>query len=211
MSNKSGLDHYRDVLLRSTSTPKDSIAKSIELVQKAITLDESFPAAHGLLALLLGFTKQHERAMVEAELAVSINPNSADAHFFLAFALNYSAGKHQEAIMAFKKAIRLNPIPPLHQLAVLALAYRDAAKYEEAISICKKILHQEPDYLIAHTCLASCYALMDRIEEANAEAAEVLRVDPKFSVDYVTRMLTYKYDADRKLVKDSLLKAGLPE
>ena len=92
----------------------------------------------------------------------------------------------------------------------LAVACRDAGRYEEAISICRKIHQQEPDYLFAHTCLASCYALTDREEEAHAEAAEVLRIDPKFSVDYLVKRAPYKYDIDRKRLRDSLLKAGLP-
>ena len=205
------MTHYRDVLLKSTSTPKKSIAKSIELAQKAIALDDSLAEAHGFLGHLFGVTKQYERAIAKAERAVALNPNSADAHSFLAIALNYSAGKHEEAIAAFKKAIRLNPIPPLRQLVFLAISCRDAGRYEEAISICRKILRQEPDYLFAHTCLASCYALMGRGEEARAEAAEVLRVDPKFSVGYIVKRSTYKYEVDRNRLRDSLLKAGLPE
>ena len=205
------ITHYRDVLLRSTSTPKKSIAKAIELAQKAVALDDSLAEAHGFLASAFSLSKQYEKAVAQAERAVALNPNSADAHFYHALSLNYSAGKHEEAIAVFKKAIRLNPIPPLYQLLWLAIACRDAGRYEEAIPICRKILRQEPDYLFAHTCLASCYALMDRGEEARAEAAEVLRIDPKFSVDYIVGKTTYKYEVDRNRLRDSLLKAGLPE
>jgi len=154
-------------------------------------------------------SSRHEKAMVLAERAVALNPNSAAVYVNLGGALNYSAGKHEEAIAAYKKAIRFNPFPPLHYLIWLAVACRDAGRYEEAIPICRKILQQEPDYLLAHTCLASCYALMNRDEEAHAEAAEVLRIDPKFSVDYLVKRAPYKYEADRKRLRDSLLKAGL--
>jgi adenylate cyclase len=202
--------HFRDVILKTTRTPKESIVKSLKLTQKAIALDESLADAHGHLAVLLGVTRKHEDAVARAERAIALNPNSADAYSFLALVLNYSAGKHEEAIAAFKKAIRLNPIPPLRQLAFLAVACRDAGRYEEAIAACRKILQKEPDYLVAHTCLASCYALMDREEEARAEAVEVLRIYPKFSVDYIANLAWYKYDIDRKRLRASLLRAGLP-
>ena len=203
------MTHYRDVLLRSTSTPEKSIAKSVELTKKAITLDESLAEAYGFLGCLLSTAKQHEKAVAAAERAVALNPNSATCYMHLGGALNYSAGMHEEAIAAFKKAIRLNPIPPLHYLMWLAIACRDAGRYEEAIPVCKKILRKEPDYLFAHTCLASCYALMGRDEEACSEAAEVLRIDPKFSVDYIIKQAPYKYEVDRKRLVNSLLKAGL--
>jgi len=203
------MTHLRDVILRAASTPKKSIAKSIELTKKAITLDESLAEAYGFLGVLLGTAKQHEKAVAAAERAVALNPNSATVYMHLGGALNYSAGVHEEAIAAFKKAIRFNPIPPLDYLLWLAIACRDAGRYEEAIETCKKIVQHEPDYLLAHTCLASCYALMGRDEEARAEAAEVFRIDPKFSVDYLVKIAPYKYDVDRKRLRDSLRKAGL--
>ena len=52
---------------------------------------------------------------------------------------------------------------------------------------------------------------MDREEEAHAEAAEILRIVPKFSAAYIAKLAPYKYEVDRKRLRDSLLKAGLPE
>jgi hypothetical protein len=50
---------------------------------------------------------------------------------------------------------------------------------------------------------------MDRDEKARAEAGEVLRIDPKFSVDYLIKQAPYKYEVDRKRLVNSLVKAGL--
>ena len=134
---------------------------------------------------------------------------AAGAYHNLGFALNY-AGRHKEAIAAYKKALRLNPNPQKFYFVNLAIACRDAGCYEKAIPICRKIVQQQPDFIIAHTCLATCYALTNREEEAQKEASEVLRIDPKFSVDHVYKMVSYKYDVDRKRLRDALLKAGLP-
>ena len=82
-------------------------------------------------------------------------------------------------------------------------------RYEEGISVAKKTLDQDPDCIFAHTCLASCYALLGRDDEAQAEAAEVLRIDPKFSLVYLEKRMPYKDPADTQLVIGSLRKAGL--
>jgi TolB-like protein/class 3 adenylate cyclase/Tfp pilus assembly protein PilF len=207
-----GLTHWNDVVYGLTSTPKKSIAKAIELAQKAITLDDSLGDAYGFLANLFKTIDQHDKAIGLAERGVALNPNSSATYFWFGVALNYSAGKHEEAILAFKKAIRLNPMPGLDNLMWLAVACRDAGRYEEAISICEKIHNKMPNYIFAHTCLASCYALMGRLEEAHAEAEKILRINPKFSVDYIVSKVThYKYEVDRNRLRDSLLKAGLPE
>jgi len=55
------------------------------------------------------------------------------------------------------------------------------------------------DHLYAHLQLAVVYALMGREKEAYAEAAEVMRIDPKFSLEAYARTLPYK---DRKAIDD---------
>jgi Tfp pilus assembly protein PilF len=59
--------------------------------------------------------------------------------------------------------------------------------------------------------LAIIYIMMGRDEEARAEAAEVLQINPKFSVEWFAKTTTLK---DRSVVdksSDALRKAGLPD
>jgi len=200
--------HLREVLLGSTKSHKKTLAQSIEMAQKAISLDDSLADAHALLGYLYTMRRQHEKGIAEAERATALNPNSADATLFLGLTLNY-AGRHEEAIMFYKKAMRLSPIPSSRYLFCLCIACRDCGRYEEGISAAKKALDREPDCIFAHTCLASCYALLGRDDEAQAESAEVLRIDPKFSLVYLEKRLPYKDPADTHLVIGSLRKAGL--
>ena len=55
--------------------------------------------------------------------------------------------------------------------------------------------------------------MMGREQEARAEAAEVLRINPKFSLDnYAAMMLAgYKDQSETDKVVDALRKAGLDE
>jgi hypothetical protein len=51
--------------------------------------------------------------------------------------------------------------------------------------------------------------MMGREKEAHAEAAEVLRVNPKFSVDSYAKILPYKDQSETDKVINALRKAGL--
>ncbi len=53
------------------------------------------------------------------------------------------------------------------------------------------------------------YSLSGRDEEARAEAAEVLRIQPKFTLEKLEKKLTYKREEDREKFLDALRKAGL--
>jgi len=51
--------------------------------------------------------------------------------------------------------------------------------------------------------------MMDRESEARAEAGEVLRINPKFSLDYYGKTLPYKDQSVSDRIVAALRKAGL--
>ena len=81
-------------------------------------------------------------------------------------------------------------------------------QYEEAIRILKRITEKQPDQAVAHIRLAQAYALSGREEDARKEAAEVLRIDPTFSVERLFSNNPYK-DQEVGRMKEALRKAGL--
>jgi adenylate cyclase len=197
-----------DVWFGSSKSPWESLTRAIELVQRAVSIDESLPESHGVLGLIYMMQRQHEKAIAEGELAVAGNPNSADDHARLGLTLSF-AGRPQEAIASHKKAIRLNPTPPSWYLTALGLAYGMTGLYEQAIPAYKRALHRSPDNLVALQWLTATYSLSDREDEARAAAKEVLRIEPKFSLEYLVKTLPFKNQADADLVTDALRKAGL--
>jgi adenylate cyclase len=200
--------HINDIYLGSSKSPGKSIKKAAELVQKALALDDSLPptiAALGRIYILKG---QHEKAIAEYERAVSLNPNAAGAHAWLGVALN-SVGRPDEAIASFKKAMRLSPISPAWFFMSLGLSYRMVGRYEDSIAAYKKALDRRPDALRTHIGLTATYSQAGRLDEARAQAAEVLRVQPKFSLKRYAKRLTFKDKAERDRFVDALRKAGL--
>jgi hypothetical protein len=69
--------------------------------------------------------------------------------------------------------------------------------------------HGAPNHLFTHLALAPTYIWMGREKEARAEAAEVLRISPKFSVDYVAKTSPYKDQSELDKYIKALRKAGL--
>jgi adenylate cyclase len=203
-----GWTYLADVWYGSSESPGKSMERASELAQKALALDDTKDHAHCLLGHIYLMKRQYEKAIAEQERAIALNPNGADAHAHLGMTLDY-AGRAEEAIALLKKAIRLNPIPPNWYLFTLGDAYCLTGQYEEAIAVYTKVLHRNPEDIRTLIGLAATYNLMGREEEARAQAAQILRVIPKFSVESFANRLPFKNKADTDLYIDSLRKAGL--
>jgi len=173
--------YQMDVWLGTSKSPKQSIAKSLELVKKAIELDPTNADAYGHLGFTYSMMGEPEKAVANAEKAVALNPNSAYNHMRLGHTLRF-AGRNEEAIPEYLKAIRLNPIPPTNYLFGLGIAYCWTGQYEEAIKWCEKAVRQDPDSFLTRLMLTMVYSESGRMEDARSEAKEVLRINPKFSV-----------------------------
>ena len=71
------------------------------------------------------------------------------------------------------------------------------------------MLRGYPDDIRALIGSTATYSLLGREEEACAQAAQILRVEPKFSLESFVKTLPFKNKADAELLFDSLRKAGL--
>jgi adenylate cyclase len=202
--------HMLDLWLGTSKSPKESIGKSIETVKKAIALDDTYAEAHSLLGFLYAIIGKYDQGIAEAEKAVVLNPNSGYAHFIMGKVFTF-ASKWEESIPEYKIAVRLNPIPPNNYLFSLGLSYGNVGQYEEAIKWSEKAVHQEPDSLLARLFMTQVYIWSGRNEEARIQAAEVLRINPKFSLQKWEKKVKYKNQEDVERGISALRKAGLPE
>jgi adenylate cyclase len=200
--------HLLDVWLGLSESPDQSIEKSVELAQKALALNDTLALTHTIWSHIYRLKQQHDKAIAEGERAVALNPNGADAHAYFAPIL-FSAGKPEKALAMIKKAIRLNPFPPNIYFQYLGSAYVNTGQYEKAIVAYKKALIGEPDNLFARIGLVAAYSLLGHNDEALAEAEEVRRIAPKFSLDYFEKITPTKNRVGLEHYIDALRKAGL--
>jgi len=123
-----------------------------------------------------------------------------------------ATGRAAEAIGVLQKALRLNPRNPLftaNYLAVLGGAYRLAGRPDEALAALKQAQSFFPQSLLAHQHLAVLYAELGRDPEAQAEVAEILQLNPQYSLAGVRRTLPWQDPAEVERYLAALRKAGL--
>jgi len=180
-----------------------------ELVKKALAMDDTLADAHTLLSILYrsGPEKEYDKSIAEGRRAVELDPSGSKAYTFYAAALLFAC-RPEEAIPLLQKAIRLNPNAQAFSFVFLGHAFRNAGRFEEAVSAYKKVFQRAPDHLIAHVGLATTYSLMDREKEARAEAQAVLRINPKFSLSHFKKTaLVYKDKSENDKILYAMTKA----
>ena len=97
--------------------------------------------------------------------------------------------------------MRLNPHYPVWYLIVLGWAYELMRNYDEARDLLKRALIRDPDFLSTHIILAIHYIETGQKQKAQAEVAEILRINPEFSMEMLRSRIPYK---DRALMDERL-------
>jgi adenylate cyclase len=200
--------YYMDVVLGSSNSPKESLAKALELAQKAVAMDKFEPTNYDTLGYVYSLMRQHEQALVEFEKASELCPSCSDPYMYIGFT-QYCMDETEKAIASLQTALRLNPYPPSYYYLHLGNAYRHARRYEDAVSWYQKALQISPNAQGGLVGLVTSYSLLGREEAARSAAKELLRVNPKFSVEHYAKTIPYK-DQD-KVVRfaNALRKEGL--
>jgi tetratricopeptide (TPR) repeat protein len=125
------------------------------------------------------------------------------------------SGEFEEAVALAERSVRLTPYCPNFFLLILAQAYRQAGRYDEAFAIYQKALDRSRKdngnplpilYGLADVCVQ-----LGREEEARAYAAEVVRIAPNFFLEALHTIYPYKEPAHLERILDNLRKAGLPD
>jgi adenylate cyclase len=202
-----GVTYYLEVF-QGTTRPKDVIPKATEFIQKALAMNGSLAEARSTLGVLYTFSGRYDEGIAEAERGVELDPNSGQANYNLAVVLRW-AGKPKEAIPVLQKAIRLEPMAPDNYNRQMALNYFQTGDCKEAIAMCEKGIKRQPDHLVGRVTIAAVYGACGREAEARKEASEVLRINPKFTVESFMGNTPYKNPSDRDRVAQGLRKAGL--
>jgi adenylate cyclase len=186
----------------------EALQKALELAQKGLALNPS-SYTHGMLGAVYIFRQNLEQAFFEAEQAVALSPNSTFAYFILGSVFFFREKPH-DAIAMFQKSLRLSPIPSGSATLIrLACSYWMAGQSEEAIRSFRRLLELWPDNLHGRALLAATYSNCGRESEAQAEAKNVLRIDPNFNVERYIKSLTMKNEILLEQWATGLRKAGL--
>ena len=199
--------YHQDWVFQWTPGP-GSLDRALETARKAVAVDDSSAEAHLTFGWNLLWKKQQDLGVAELEKAVLLDPSFSEAYAHLAEGLNLT-GRPDEAIGLAKKAMRLDPNYAPWVAAFLGNSYYLLRRYDEAIAAYQEAVRRNPDVSRPHSNLATVYAEMGNEKEARAEAAEVLRINPGFTVNWTRDNVPFKNQADLDRVIAALRKAGL--
>lgn len=159
--------------------------QAMEIAEKLAAKDDSSGYGYFASSIVNLSTKQYEKALADAEKLVALTPGSADSYALMA-ANFISVGKAEEAIQMMDKAVQLRPDAPAWYLNTLATAYNLSGRQVEAVATHKRALDHNPphaDAFNAHLELTLLYTGSGQEEAARAEAQELLKLVPNFSVE----------------------------
>jgi len=192
-----------DSFLGDIKNREQNLAKAIEIAKKAVALDDV--GGYAMLGYLHSLTGQDDRAIAECKKAVEFDPNSASYRAWYGAVLN-KVGHYEAAVQELEQSVRRDPMAGTWVLRFLGSAYSSTGRHEEAIATLKKAIQKAPNDYLSRLLMTRAYIFAGRQEKAQAEAAEVLRLNPKFSLENYAKRMTGK-DKARSL--EAFRRAGL--
>lgn len=189
--------------------PAQALDESERWARRALELDEQEPVSHMALGNVLLWRRNHADALAEFRRMIALDPNFAQGHAAMGLVLMY-AGRAAEALEPFAVAMRLDPHYAAIVLHFLAQTHFSLGNYEAAAQRLRERIARTPGTDSSRMLLAACYGHLGRTEEARTVWAEMLAINPGFSLAQRARVLPYKEPRDFQRIADGLAKAGLP-
>jgi adenylate cyclase len=181
-------------------------------VGAALGLDDRDTWAHlaqGILSLRL---RRFDDAVRALRRAVELNPNFALGHGALGLPLALH-GAQEEAIRCAEYALRLSPNDRLvgaYAARAMAFAHFTAGRYAECAACARNAIEKSPEDLPRNWMLTAALALLGEMDAAAEARATLLRLQPQFSLAWVTENVPLAGKAAERL-REGLRKAGVPE
>jgi tetratricopeptide (TPR) repeat protein len=168
-------------------TPED-LNQAVDFFTQAIVHDPAYPAPYVGLADSYNLLREYSamspeeaypRARSAAERAVELDPNSAEAHNSLAFAIFWGSFDAVTAEREFKRAIEMDPrLPRAHHWYATFLA--QLGRYQEAIAEIELARQLDPSSTPILADKALILAVAGRKEEARALLTQLEVSQPEF-------------------------------
>ncbi|WP_245445651.1 adenylate/guanylate cyclase domain-containing protein [Mesorhizobium kowhaii] len=189
------------------SAPVEVLDRAFIEAKHAIELDPLESRCHRILSTICFNRREYDQAEQHLGRAFELNPNDADG-LLMKGRLMTCRGRPEEALTCLEAANRLNPLRSRWYRPFSGIALFSLRRFEEAAQAFK----QTPlptSWSFAR--LAACYAQLGRTAETQAAVAEILRLQPDFSTaEYMRKSVLLEHAEDRELLREGLIKAGLP-
>jgi adenylate cyclase len=188
-----------------------SNARELQQTHLKLALQSPTAGAHMAAAWAYLFSGKVDEAMSHAKLAITMEPNSAQASDTFGAALIY-AGRPQEALKYISKAMRLNPEYDALTLWFLGVAQFCDEQLEEAATTLERARKRNPH--LAPWFQIAANEHLGRGKENPEIIAEYMKLRgwkelPPNLIEKAMQWYQFKDPDDRKLLSSGLQKAGL--
>jgi adenylate cyclase len=181
--------------------------RAIECAKRALALDPSLGEAHTVSGAVLLKRGEFNRAVRELEAGAAASPNAAWLVAMLARALP-DHGRPAEGLELIQRAFRLNPSAPGWYFAAKGWSHFALRQHDEAIAAFGEAVARSPDDLESRIGLTVAHQAAGREDDAQAQAREVLPIDPQFSCHEARNHVVDPVLRERQIAL--LRQAGLP-
>ena len=193
-----------------STEPARSLQQAKECVARVLAADDTIPEAHSLAGGIALTSGDYDTAVECGRRAVALGPNSPDCYHMLAMTLCF-AGQPEDAVGLERHALRLNPLNPTNSLVDLGRACVQLGRFEDARSVLLQVVARRPRWMNARALLIAACEGAGRDSEAVAQAKEILRTRPSFTIGEWAKLQPYRHSRDLEAILQPLRKAGLPD
>ena len=203
---------YYQVILGFAEDRMAAMAHALQAGKTAVRLDENDPFAHVSLGRAFTIHRDHRAAIEQCDIAISLTPSFASAHFGRGHSL-WMSGRAEDAIVSLDEAMRLSPRDPIMWafMASKAIALIMLGRCEEALEWANRAQRQPTTALWAFLPEVSALASIGRVDEARAALDRARELKREVSVQFVDQVLPITDTKYRNLFIGGLVEAGMPE
>ncbi len=201
--------HIEDATFGWSADRGESLRKARQVLDGVFAIGPDHPSAHSELSHVLMVEGNFPAARLEAELAVALDPNYADAHNCLAFIL-ICLELPEEALRSSRRSISLNPGTPEFYLIPMAEAFIALKRYQEALAVSEQIIARRPAWIMARILKTLALHGLGKEAESREAVRSLLEISPSITAGRWHRAIFYPERGDVPALVARLVSAGLP-
>ncbi len=184
---------------------QQNISKHSELARRAVSLDPNDGEAQLVLGHAFVYQGLADQALDQFAKAEALAPSNADVLILIAWYLP-QLNQTQKAVELADRAIRLNPNYPAWYNQGLRLVYYFGGKFEKSLKYAKLV--NDP-LAFDYAYLAAANAVLNNLTAAKAAAAQVVHIDPEWTVEMYLSGNGGMPDDVGRLLTEAAEKAGV--
>ncbi len=185
-----------------------SLEKAERHLDQAPRISPQVAFVHYIAAVFYLWKKDLDRSAAEADVALNLNPNYAQAHNSRGI-VNIYGGQPLAAVPHIEQAIRLDPAIKHLYVHFLGSAYLVAGDYKAAASLFRERILLSPKTDLSRAFLAVALGHLGEAEEAGRVWRELMEINPKYSFAEHVGRLPFRNEADADRLAEGLRKAGI--